>query len=406
MEQPCAILLSAFVVHPDMPSEPGVGWQFLLATLEHAAENGLWVVLLTNRRSTDAIEGRVPAHLSRHLEVVCVDLPFSPSFFRWHEPRFTRLEHEVWVRLAGRRVRAVERAYRILYAQHVVFATEILTTPITRVSPDALRVWGPVGAGGVAGVYRISPSGKPSQRQWLLQTARDLVAGPIARRTAGRVDVVLAQNAATAALVAGSAADVREFPNVVVGPLEQPVERAGREPGPLRLLLVGHIIARKRPELAVALLSTPQLADAVLTVVGDRDVPYALEVRAAADRAGVLHRVVFTGTVDHPGVVDAMSHADVLVHPSGREGASGVVGEATTYGLPVVCFAGTGAASVLEAAGTSGVVVEVSSSTTIDTVADAVIAAAAMPRISTGQWTAERMRHLVDDLAHLARKKL
>ena len=43
----------------------------------------------------------------------------------------------------------------------------------------------------------------------------------------------------------------------------------------------------------------------------------------------------------------------VLIHPSAREGASSIVGEATAAGLPVVCFAGTGAASVLDTAGTS-----------------------------------------------------
>lgn len=160
------ILLSAFVVHPDMPSEPGIGWQFLTAALEHAHEHDMGVVLLTNRRSAAAVDGRVSERLRTRLVVVAVDIPFAPSFFRWHEPSFTRFEHEVWVRLAARRVPQIERDHRVLFAHHVTFATEILATPITRSAPGVLRVWGPVGAGGVAAVYRMEP------RSWASSTLR------------------------------------------------------------------------------------------------------------------------------------------------------------------------------------------------------------------------------------------
>lgn len=71
--RPRAIVLSSFTVHPDMPSEPGIGWQFLIATLEHARTVDATVVLVTMRRSAQACAGRVPAELEHDgIEILVV----------------------------------------------------------------------------------------------------------------------------------------------------------------------------------------------------------------------------------------------------------------------------------------------------------------------------------------------
>jgi glycosyltransferase involved in cell wall biosynthesis len=52
-----------------------------------------------------------------------------------------------------------------------------------------------------------------------------------------------------------------------------------------------------------------------------------------------------------------MAEMDVLLHLSGREGSSFVVGEAISMGIPVVCFEGTGAADVVRSVPGCGLVI-------------------------------------------------
>lgn len=391
-----AILLSSFTVHPDMPSEPGIGWQFLIATLEHARTVDATVVLVTMRRSAQACAGRVPAELEPHLEVVTVEIPLAPPFFRWHYPRFTRIEHEVWVRLAGPYIREIERTFAVVYAHHVTFASEILSTPITRMSPSIYKVWGPVGAGGVAEVFAISPTSPASRKQWILQTARDRVASIPATRVARRCDLVLAQNGAMEDTVAQTNTRCRRFPNVVVDlPADRPVRA---EHDGIMILVVGHLITRKRQELAIEALASPVLQHAHLHIVGFDSTSHGAYLHRRAEILGVQGRVTFHGSLDRAVVLDMMVESDVLMHPSGREGASGVVGEAAMCGLPVVCFERTGASSVLEDSGTSGVVLPADPATTRDVLADAIVRASTMPRIGTTQWTRQRFVDLAAQL--------
>lgn len=391
-----AIVLCSFTVHPDMPSEPGIGWQFLIATLEHARTVDATVVLVTMRRSAQACAGRVPAELEQHLEIVTVEIPLAPRFFRWHYPRFTRIEHELWVRLATRHLRDIEQQYSVVYAHHVTFASEILSTPITRMSPNTFKVWGPVGAGGVAEVFAISPTSPASQRQWILQKARDRVASIPATRVAQKCDLVLAQNGAMEASVAQSDTRCRRFPNVVVDlPTDRPVRA---EHDGIMILVVGHLITRKRQELAIEALASPMLQHAHLHIVGFDSTSHGAYLHHRAQFLGVQDRVTFHGSLDRAAVLDMMVQSDVLMHPSGREGASGVVGEAASCGLPVVCFERTGASSVLDDSGTSGVVLPADSATTRNMLADAVVRASTMPRISTMQWTKQRFVDLAGQL--------
>lgn len=391
-----AIVLSSFTVHPDMPSEPGIGWQFLLATLEHARAVDAHVILLTMRRSEQACRGRIPEEFRDILEIIAVDLPMSPPFFRWHYPRFTRIEHELWVRLAAKRIPMLERRFRIVYAHHVTFASEILGTPITAASSTVYKVWGPVGAGGVAEVFAIAPTSSAARRQRVLQTARDRVASIPAARIARRCDLVLAQNGAMESTVAHTGIRCRRFPNVVVALPSHLPPRA--EHDGIVILAVGHLITRKRQELAIEALASTVLGDAHLHLVGFDSTNHGAYLHRRAEILGVQDRVTFHGSLDRAAVLDMMVQSDVLMHPSGREGASGVVGEAASCGLPVVCFERTGASSVLEESGTSGVVLPADPGTTRDMLAHAIVRASAMPRIMTAQWTRQRFVELA---AHL-----
>jgi glycosyltransferase involved in cell wall biosynthesis len=56
------------------------------------------------------------------------------------------------------------------------------------------------------------------------------------------------------------------------------------------------------------------------------------------DRLGLTHEVQFLGQVPRERALEVASAADVMLHPSIREGWGGAVLEGLALGLPVVCL--------------------------------------------------------------------
>lgn len=111
----------------------------------------------------------------------------------------------------------------------------------------------------------------------------------------------------------------------------------------LRILQLGRLEARKRPELGIDALAAFG-PGASLVVAGEGPERDALQARAAA--AGVPVR--FTGHVSEANKWRLLDSADVLVFGSTLEGFGLVVAEAQSRGVPVVAAAGTATAEVID----------------------------------------------------------
>ncbi len=109
------------------------------------------------------------------------------------------------------------------------------------------------------------------------------------------------------------------------------------------LLSVGHLVAHKRHHLLLPLLRA--LPTAQLVILGQG--PERDRLRQAAERLGVAARLVLPGDVPPAQVARAYAAADLLLHPSAREGMPNVVLEAMACGCPVVAAPAGGVAEVL-----------------------------------------------------------
>ncbi|MEC5151138.1 glycosyltransferase [Cryobacterium sp. GrIS_2_6] len=406
MRRAKTIVISAFAANPAMSSETGIGWSFIKVTAQLAMERGLDVVVVMNLRSKGPVDAQLQAEgLDGVVETIGIDMP--PGLRVLKKPQLTRFEYVVWWMLAGRVMRSLEASRPVFLAHHVTFATEVFPTPITAFSRRVFKVWGPIGSAGDSAVYKVKPLAMGVRREALTQALRDRIALLPAKAFGRRVDLVVAQNQAVGKIFERLGVRARVFPNVILKPeLERAIDAARRlrsdaEDQPsqaLRILSVGHLVPRKRFDLGLQALTHPLLENAHYELLGKPLEGVADSLPALAAELGVSDRVVFRGKLPRDQVLAAMATSDVFFHPSGREGASGVIGEATAIGIPVVCFANTGASSVLEEAGTSGVMIPATADLSVSTIAEALLEAARLPRAHTTLWTEARFKNFMQEL--------
>jgi glycosyltransferase involved in cell wall biosynthesis len=134
--------------------------------------------------------------------------------------------------------------------------------------------------------------------------------------------------------------------NGVQGPAQR-IRRAEPWPGGLRLLYLGRLEARKRPDLALATLAGLRAAgiDASLVLAGDG--PQREDLAGQAAAGGLELHARFLGRVSDARKWELYDSADLLLFGSALEGFGLVVAEAQSRGLAVIAAAGTATAEAL-----------------------------------------------------------
>ncbi|ODT11862.1 MAG: hypothetical protein ABS61_01755 [Microbacterium sp. SCN 70-18] len=162
---------------------------------------------------------------------------------------------------------------------------------------------------------------------------------------------------------------------------------------PKLLTVAGLLIPRKRPWLAVDALAKPDLDSYRLQFVGDG--PLRSELERRCELLGVSDRVHFAGQLEHARVLEAIAASRLLLHPSAREGAAWVIGEAAAVGVAAVAFADVGCASTVKLSNNGGELAPPSHDLAAS-LAEATTRALAreMPPPST-RWNRERFEDLI-----------
>jgi glycosyltransferase involved in cell wall biosynthesis len=121
------------------------------------------------------------------------------------------------------------------------------------------------------------------------------------------------------------------------------------------VLTLAKLARHKGQELAMAALDRVRRDGRPVLYVACGDGAREAELREFA--ASLALPTVFTGLLEHDGVVGALAAADLVVHPSLREIFPNAVGEAMACGCPVVAVDGGGTGELLGRDGTAGVLV-------------------------------------------------
>jgi glycosyltransferase involved in cell wall biosynthesis len=158
---------------------------------------------------------------------------------------------------------------------------------------------------------------------------------------------VVVPSRATAGDVANMGVAPEHIAVVEPGTDPVPVSSVPRRAGPLRLLCVATLTARKGHSLLLQALASLMHLDWELHNVGSatRDLDTANQLRALAAPLG--DRVVWHGEMDSTALQAHYAAADVFVLASLHEGFGMVITEALAHGLPVVASDGGALAQTL-----------------------------------------------------------
>jgi glycosyltransferase involved in cell wall biosynthesis len=129
----------------------------------------------------------------------------------------------------------------------------------------------------------------------------------------------------------------------------------GIPPDAFVVLTLAKLARHKGQEVAMAALDRLRRDGLPVLYVACGDGAREAELRAFAASLGLP--TVFTGLLDHDGVVGALAAADLVVHPSLREIFPNAVGEAMACGCPVVAADGGGTAELVGRDGAAGILV-------------------------------------------------
>ena len=136
---------------------------------------------------------------------------------------------------------------------------------------------------------------------------------------------------------------------------DEAITARAHEPGPLRLLFVGNVIARKGLETLLAALAGLPAESWRLEVVGDIavDPAYARRIGRQIEAAGLSHQVTLRGSVPGQALRSHFCRSHLLAVPSRYEGFGIVYLEGMGFGLPAIAGA-TGAAHEIITHGQDG----------------------------------------------------
>jgi glycosyltransferase involved in cell wall biosynthesis len=365
-------LFSAYACDADTPSEPIAGHAFLVATINNLKEDDVLHVI-----SRSILKQRILSSVGvmnrRNVYFHFVGIPKIFSFLE--KPGIgikARFGYLAWNHYAKKYLRKQPWINSLKLAHHVTLSSDILPTLLTSIPNTTFKVWGPVGSTGNYLVFLLPPYSARNILEALKQLVRNFISHITGRHFSRQSDLVLAQTLRTEKKFQSLGVRSSYFPNQFIPNYNTltTYSRANQEThassnlrssaSTVKVLIVGHFVAGKRVDMGIELMKRTKSNRLSLTVIGSKPQPsnrFLQSINFVQRKRTLPANTFLLGKLDRLGTMKTMVEMDVLLHLSGREGPSFVVGEAISMGIPVVCFEGTGAADTVRSVPGCGLVI-------------------------------------------------
>jgi glycosyltransferase involved in cell wall biosynthesis len=380
------VLVSAYACEPDKGSEPGVGWQWVIAI---AANHDVWVCTKGNNK--DNIERELRNKPIPNLHFIYVDLPQWLSFWKKGQ-RGVHLYYYLWQFAAFFHSIKIHRKIGFDIGHHITFVNAWLWTFLA-LMPIPF-IWGPIGTN-----RKLPPQLLPN----IYERAKNLLRysfqilirsiDPLYWISVIRADVILVINKDTQNIfplryIAKHKIDIEP----AIG--TDPIHHKSNRDNIFNVLFVGRFILIKGVHLAMEAFAifSKEKENVRFTLIGEG----LLEKRLLhiVKEARIEDKVSIVRWMPREFAIAAMSKSDAFLFPT-MEGAGMVVLEAMAAGLPVICLDFGGPSTMVD--DKSGIRVAIKSYTeTIAALSRALEFLYNNPRIkdSMGSCAAERVANL------------
>ncbi len=336
------VLVIAYACEPGKSSEPGVGWNFVREIAKFAE-----ATVITRANNREVIEQAQGRGLSNKVTWIYVDLPGWARWLKKRIPFSVQVYYALWQLLALLKARKVARRDTIDLVHHLTFS--MTWSPPATIMMRQPVLWGPVGGGDFVPQHVLTHERKRSIAREMLY--RSLCAwawhvSPLGRHVRGKAAGILFRTRSAESRFPPTATSVRGvIPETSLETAEaHPRNRARYDQ--LGVLCLGRLTYWKGFWHAVRAFDRYLQCGGrgALTIVGDG--PERRRIQRYVEQRGLEERIRLVGAVPRERVPDYLSQADVLLHPSFRDGGSWSVLEAMSKGIPVVCLAQGGPADM------------------------------------------------------------
>lgn len=338
------VFLSSIACHPDMGSEPGVGWRWVCGLAGRVQ-----LTVLTRSIHREAIVGAVAAagrgSALQNVRFVYHDLPQALVAATRRRLLPLGIYYILWQWDACGRFHAMAESNDVVH--HLTLCT--LLCPGFWKPRTAAFVIGPVGAPLVAPSY-YALFGHTS----FLQKARGALLRnfhllPWLRPTLAKAAAIVPANTSTKELLERRGIAARQ---VMLDTGAPELGKCDAEPrrgagDVVRFVYAGRLERRKGLELAIRAVAAAIREDGIplrFDIMGDG--PDLRRLRRMVGDLGLENQVGFTGKCDRADVFEAFLGSDVFIFTSVRDTSGGVNLEAMACGLPVICIAHQGVGDI------------------------------------------------------------
>ncbi len=327
------LLISSYACAPHHGSEHGVGWNWI--TEAHRLGHTVWALVSPNHHHS------ITRACADSADLAGINW-FFPKVPGWPlkqatEPKWERTYNLLWQAMAVGAARDLQAKVGFDAIHHLTWGG--VRAPTFLGSLGVPLIVGPLGGGETS--PRLLRDGFHFKAK-LTEAIRDLsnatiTLNPLIRRGLVDASVIFVKTPDTHRLL-NRAMRKKSVEFIELGLQSQQPPRPDRPVGPPKLLFAGRLLYWKGAHIAIRALAEliRRLPNARLTIVGEGNERGRLE--AAAARYGLCNNIKFIPWLPQQQLFALYRSHDLFIFPSLHDSSGGVVLEALSFGLPVVCL--------------------------------------------------------------------
>jgi len=337
MTERLKIFISAYACEPNLGSEIGVGWHWVLEMSKYFE---LWVLTRESNRPT--IEPWIEEHPEfGGIHWLYYDWPQWARFWK-KGLRGVRTYYNIWQYCTNRKVKRTMQENGIKIFHHLTYGNALWK--VSSYGQRQFFIWGPIGGlETISKEYSKHYDGKSQIIERLRRVAASLTAFNFSfKKRCARADLILAKTEITRRMIPQKyAAKAIPFTDVAAD-VSTMSTSAAKDNGFTEFITVGRLDAWRGFDLAIEAVARASKTNQQihLTIVGNGSDRERLE--RLIHKFGLDRQVTLTGKVPMEAYKRLMEQSDVVINAALKEGAVTVSFDCMAMGKPLICLDTTG----------------------------------------------------------------